>query len=164
MNHFLKTFNKGKVKNALGISPQALESLCEYAWPGNIRELENFVERMTVLKGHGILEVIDLPPKYRSLLAKKPLGSQPYLTEIPDEGVDFNALVDAFENRLIEQALSKTQWNRNQAAQLLRLNRTTLVEKIKKKNLKPPEGTRFSEEISPSNTKAQTSHPRQPEL
>ncbi|OYZ11334.1 MAG: hypothetical protein B7Y39_19490 [Bdellovibrio sp. 28-41-41] len=56
---------------------------------------------------------------------------------MPDNGLDFNSAVDAFENSLILKALEKTGWNRNQAAALLRLNRTTLVEKIKKKGLRP---------------------------
>lgn len=135
LNHFLKIFGKNKSKSLLGISAKALESLSHYAWPGNIRELENFVERMTVLKGHGIMEYEDLPAKYRTQ-GEKPQAQTSI--EIPDEGIDFNSLVDAFENSLIQQALDKTKWNRNQAAGLLRLNRTTLVEKIKKKNLKDP--------------------------
>jgi transcriptional regulator with PAS, ATPase and Fis domain len=56
----------------------------------------------------------------------------------PNEGLDFNSIVDQFENILILQALEKTGWNRNRAAGLLRLNRTTLVEKLKKKQLMPP--------------------------
>jgi DNA-binding NtrC family response regulator len=55
-----------------------------------------------------------------------------------EDGMDFNTAVDQYENQLILKALEKTGWNRNQAAILLRLNRTTLVEKIKKKGLKPP--------------------------
>ena len=58
----------------------------------------------------------------------------------PEEGVDFNAIVDQFENILILHALERTGWNRNRAAGLLRLNRTTLVEKLKKKQLMPPMG------------------------
>ena len=56
--------------------------------------------------------------------------------DIPEAGIDFNNAVASYENRLIINALNKTGWNRNQAAMLLRLNRTTLVEKIKKKGLK----------------------------
>jgi len=56
----------------------------------------------------------------------------------PNEGLDFNSVVDQFENILILMALERTGWNRNRAAQLLRLNRTTLVEKLKKKQLTPP--------------------------
>ena len=59
--------------------------------------------------------------------------------EIPDTGLDYNSAVNAYENQLILKALEKTGWNRNQAAILLKLNRTTLVEKIKKKGLKPAE-------------------------
>ena len=58
-----------------------------------------------------------------------------------DNGLDFNTAVDAYENALIMRALEKTGWNRNQAALLLKLNRTTLVEKIKKKGLRPPEAS-----------------------
>ena len=61
------------------------------------------------------------------------------MAQITDDGLDFNSPVDAYENELILRALEKTGWNRNQAAILLKLNRTTLVEKIKKKGLKPPE-------------------------
>ena len=60
---------------------------------------------------------------------------------MPEIGTDFNSAVDAFENALILQALEKTGWNRNQAAAMLKLNRTTLVEKIKKKGLRPPEAS-----------------------
>ena len=56
----------------------------------------------------------------------------------PEDGLDFNSIVDQFENILILQALERTGWNRNRAAGLLRLNRTTLVEKLKKKQLVPP--------------------------
>jgi len=56
----------------------------------------------------------------------------------PEGGVDFNSVVDDFENKIILQALQKTGWNKNQAAILLKLNRTTLIEKIKKKGLKKP--------------------------
>jgi DNA-binding NtrC family response regulator len=61
------------------------------------------------------------------------------VAQITEDGLDFNSAVDAYENELILRALEKTGWNRNQAAILLKLNRTTLVEKIKKKGLKPPE-------------------------
>jgi transcriptional regulator with PAS, ATPase and Fis domain len=67
----------------------------------------------------------------------------------PNEGLDFNSVVDQFENILILQALEKTGWNRNRAAQLLRLNRTTLVEKLKKKQLLPP--LRYGDQIFEGN-------------
>jgi len=134
MTHFMEVFNRTKSRNLTGITPEALECLCNYQWPGNIRELENLVERMTILKGQGQVDVLDLPIKYK---AGKNVSSDIGTVEIPDSGMDFNSAVDAYENALILRALEKTGWNRNQAAALLRLNRTTLVEKIKKKGLAP---------------------------
>jgi DNA-binding NtrC family response regulator len=78
----------------------------------------------------------DLPEHYRSVAVVTPVPSE--AIEIPENGMDFNTAVDSYENLLILQALEKTGWNRNQAAALLKLNRTTLVEKIKKKGLRPP--------------------------
>lgn len=138
LSHFMDTLGKSKGGRKLtGISAEALECLMNYPWPGNIRELENFVERMTILKGQGHLELLDLPDKYRGT---KAIRQNAEAFEIPENGLDFNSAVDAYENALILKALEKTGWNRNQAALLLKLNRTTLVEKIKKKGLKPPHG------------------------
>ena len=136
LNHFMTQFNKNKSKTLTGFSQDAMRCLVSYAWPGNIRELENLIERLSILKGFGSIEVIDLPPKYRSSIASfAETGS----IEIPESGLDFNSAVDQFENALILKALEKTGWNKNQAALLLRLNRTTLVEKMKKKGLKSNE-------------------------
>lgn len=134
LNHFLSSFNKNKVRKITGFSESAIESLKEYPWPGNIRELENLVERLCILKPEGQIESTDLPSRYQVKVEKK---EDINFDEIPEDGLDFNSAVDAFENSLILKALEKTGWNRNQAAALLRLNRTTLVEKIKKKGLKP---------------------------
>ncbi|MNJ93235.1 Transcriptional regulatory protein ZraR [compost metagenome] len=135
LNHFTTIFNKGREKGLTGMGTEALEALMNYPWPGNIRELENLVERLSILKGYGQVELADLPPKYRS---SRTAATEIGAVDIPDNGMDFNTAVDAYENALILRALEKTGWNRNQAASLLRLNRTTLVEKIKKKGLTPP--------------------------
>lgn len=136
LNHFVQIFNKNKAQGLLGFTSEALTQLMNYNWPGNIRELENLVERLSILKGHGLVDVIDLPLKYKSSVPRDILDVN--ILTIPDEGMDFNTAVDSYENALLMKALEKTGWNRNQAALLLRLNRTTLVEKIKKKGLKPP--------------------------
>ena len=136
LQHFVQTFNS-KGRNITGIAPDAMDLLYHYSWPGNIRELENLVERVAILKGQGMVEVSDLPERYRS---RDNVGQEKAVA-IPDTGMDFNSAVDAYENALILQALEKTGWNRNQAAILLKLNRTTLVEKIKKKGLRPPEAS-----------------------
>ncbi len=137
-SHFVEHFNRNKGRKLTGISPETMDCLVNYPWPGNIRELENLVERLAILKGQGQIEMNDLPIKYRTI----PTQAESSLRfDLPDDGMDFNTAVDRFENNLILRALEKTGWNRNQAALLLRLNRTTLVEKIKKKGLRPPGDT-----------------------
>lgn len=147
-SHFMEQFNRTKGRKLSGVAVDAMECLINYGWPGNIRELENLVERLAILKGSGQVEINDLPAKYRSMPANN--VSQTNVFELPDEGLDFNTAVDQFENNLILRALEKTGWNRNQAALMLRLNRTTLVEKIKKKGLRPPGGMTDSEANEPS--------------
>jgi DNA-binding NtrC family response regulator len=111
-----------------------MELLTSYNWPGNVRELENLVERLVIIKGQGLIEIRDLPERY----LQREVAMADKLV-VPTKGLDFNSAVDNFENTLIMQALERTGWNRNKAANLLNLNRTTLVEKIKKKGLTPPE-------------------------
>ena len=131
IQHFLKKISE----NNISLSEPALNSLCHYNWPGNIRELENLIERLCVFKEKGEIQLADLPDKYLcKKQAPKPLES----IEIPKQGVDFNSVVTAYENSLLIKALKKTKWNKRQAALLLNLNRTTLIEKIKKQGLKPP--------------------------
>lgn len=139
LQHFVQHFNQTKNRNLTGFSNEALEALYNYPWPGNIRELENLVERLAILKGSGQVELNDLPEQYRGQQRSQTIAVPGETFEFPEGGMDFNSAVDAYENQLILQALEKTGWNRNQAAALLKLNRTTLVEKIKKKGLRPPE-------------------------
>lgn len=144
LGHFVTAFNKNKSRGLLGFSEEAMDSLCNYPWPGNIRELENLIERLAILKGYGKIELSDLPAKYQNFKSA-PVDIELTSLEIPEDGMDFNKAVDDYENQLILRALEKTGWNRNQAALLLKLNRTTLVEKIKKKGLRPPEeGVEFT--------------------
>jgi DNA-binding NtrC family response regulator len=137
IHHFLKHFNDTKRRDINGIHPEAMDLLTTYSWPGNVRELENLIERMVIIKGHGIIEVRDLPERY----LQRQVAMTAESAVVPNKGLDFNSAVDNFENALIMQALERTGWNRNKAASLLNLNRTTLVEKIKKKGLIPKEKT-----------------------
>ena len=118
-------------------TPAALEKLEAYNWPGNVRELENTVERLVVLKKGGMIDVDDLPEKIAgakpSRAGRRKGGGR---VEIPERGLSFRRAVEDFESQLIVSALEKTGGNKNKAASLLSLNRTTLVEKIKKKKLK----------------------------
>ncbi len=133
LEHFIQKFNKNRGIRIEGIQPAALDKLMQYAWPGNIRELENFIERVSILRKEGIIEIADIPYYFEDNKEQSFLGELPM--DIPENGIDFNTAIAAYENQLILNALKKTGWNRNQAALLLRLNRTTLVEKIKKKGL-----------------------------
>jgi DNA-binding NtrC family response regulator len=95
--------------------------------------LKNLIERIVVLRGEGTITARDLPA---SILNAPPSKSIPAV-EISDEGISLNTAVTDFEKSLIIQTLKKTNWVKNQAAKLLQLNRTTLVEKIKRHQLQP---------------------------
>jgi len=133
--HFLGEFNARLQASVSGFSEGAREVLAGYGWPGNVRELRNLMERLVVLKAEGEIGAEDLPVKLRGSSAAVPaLGGAVALTE---EGINLNSAVTEFEKALILQSLEKTQWVKNKAARLLNLNRTTLVEKIKRHQLTP---------------------------
>jgi DNA-binding NtrC family response regulator len=137
---FVQIFNRNRQYRLRGFEPAALAALLEYPWPGNVRELENLVQRMVVLHGGGSIGVDELPDKYappRRTVAAPAVRStaDPAAVAFGPEGVDFDALVNDFEDRLILQALQLSGGNKKEAARLLRLNRTTLLEKMKKKSL-----------------------------
>ncbi len=138
VQYFIGQYNKKKGFQIRGISEEAMEALEKYHWPGNVRELENICQRLCILKTTGLLELADIPPK---VMHAKPSysGTLPWAqwlaAGIPESGIDFDRFVEQFENDMILRALEQTRWNKNQAAALLRMNRTTLVEKIKKRGL-----------------------------
>jgi DNA-binding NtrC family response regulator len=133
VHHFLDRVNHGRPKPA-GMTDAALARLAAYDWPGNVRELENLIERLVILKGEGDVDVDDLPRALRSA-ASEPAFPMP---TVPPSGLPFNDVVRQLETEMIRQALEHTQWNKNRAAQLLGLNRTTLLEKMKKLGLEGP--------------------------
>jgi len=134
---FLSRFNGEKRHAVAGISRETLDILCDYNWPGNVRELENLVERLVILKDDGLIVPADLPEKY--MVRKAQVQVQTALVanrdDLPETGFCLNSAVEEFENRLILQALERTGGNKKEAALLLNLKRTTLIEKLKKKNL-----------------------------
>jgi transcriptional regulator with PAS, ATPase and Fis domain len=129
--HFMQLQNGARDRKVDAISDEAMALLKAHSWPGNVRELKNVIERIIVLKGEGIIEKEDLPAKLRQSVPHAPKVP----VELPDEGIDLNAAVSAFEKRLILQSLEKAGGVKNKAAKLLQINRTTLVEKIKRHNL-----------------------------
>ena len=156
VSHFLNQFNgTGRSKT---INEEAMNILGNYSWPGNIRELANFVERMVVLSIDSTITPRDLPDKVLGEVPKEkwtplekdsePTGNptqilqqslkQSFHVGIPDEGINLKKLVEGFEKELLVEALEKTGWVKNKAATLLSLNRTTLVEKLKKLKITNP--------------------------
>lgn len=134
VNHFVDKYNKANNCKITGIDKQALQILMEYRWPGNVRELENAIERTAVLKREGLIGISDLPEKI-SGIKEMSAGPKKSKIEVPEAGISLRKSVAEYETELILMALQKTNWNKNKAARLLKLNRTTLVEKIRKRNL-----------------------------
>lgn len=131
LNSFLKKFNSINNRNIEGFDNQVMEILTNYHWHGNVRELENLVERLVIVTGGGMVTYHDLPEKYRggrSVARVQPMA-------LAKSGICLHSAVEEFENGLILQALQKSGGNKKEAAILLNLKRTTLIEKLKKKNL-----------------------------
>jgi len=133
VQHFLKKAKErvGRT-NIQGVSRAAAQILADYQWPGNVRELENTVERAVLLCQGSLIEPKDLPQRLCGLGVEKRVSPR-----LPDLGLDLRNAVESFENQLIRQALERTKWNKKQAASLLGLNRTTLVEMLKRKRINP---------------------------
>ena len=136
IKHFLDKYLNGKPQKKVEFSKKALPSLMRYRWPGNVRELENLVERMVVLSDSGVIDVADLPEKV--IAGGTTASSVLPLIDLPETGIDLSTAVNEFERSIIVQALNKSNWVKNRAAKLLHVNRTTLVEKIKKQKLQKP--------------------------
>ena len=136
VTHFLQEFSKKKKKPAKRLSPQAMELLVRYPWPGNVRELENLVERLVILTEGDVVGVEDLPQRFRE---SGSLGADGESIDFPGAGLNLPQALQEFERRLIIKALERSNWVKSRAAQLLNLNRTTLIEKMKKQQIFPPD-------------------------
>jgi transcriptional regulator with GAF, ATPase, and Fis domain len=128
IHHFVKTLCKEKKMAAPQLDDSALAALMKFSWPGNVRELKNIVERLVVLNGGGTISAADLPDRFQTGGAQfNPAG-----VKMSKDGICLNSAVTEFEKSLIIQSLEKSNGIKNRAAKLLHLNRTTLVEKIKR--------------------------------
>jgi DNA-binding NtrC family response regulator len=132
MEHFLKHYAERNSLERPVISDEVKDVFMGYKWPGNVRELENTIERIAVLHPGQLVTAETLADKFTQVTNASFFKAG---FNIPDGGISLKNVVEDFENTLITKALDKTGWNKNRAAHLLKLNRTTLVEKIKKKNL-----------------------------
>lgn len=191
LDHFIAIANRAHpVDQPCFLTTDAVSVLSAYAWPGNVRQLQNLVERLVVMRGGGAISTEHLPREFAEVIARIAAGEQlsapipnleeqaiqagpdvllptrhpglglaptslpngPVLSprpgqssaqipatfgELPAEGLDMISYIEQLENNLIMQALERTNYNKNQAAKLLGLNRTTLVERIKKRRILP---------------------------
>jgi len=131
IDHFLKKFQKGAKKKITGFSPEVMDAMLKYDWPGNVRELENVIKRLTILCDDEIVTVDDLPEH----IPHKGRGERVVEEDFLEKGETLHDAVEDYEKRLILGALERSDWVKTKAAKLLNINRTTLVEKIKKQNL-----------------------------
>ena len=135
--HFLHHFNIKKRMNVQCVSEKTMELMTTYPWPGNVRELKNMMERLVVLTQEGEIYPRDLPGKFRSLVSETPVSEKSDFPdiEVSDQGVCLNTAINDFEKSLIFQSLKKSNGVKKNAAKLLNIKRTTLIEKIKRHHL-----------------------------
>lgn len=152
---FLEKYAEQRGREKFSFSPQATAAILHYQWRGNVRELENLIQHMSILYSGKEVHLADLPDKFHHVdipenneapAVAKPqdglpppagAGHNPPIQPFAWVGgqVDFNELINEFETQLIVQALKLTEGNKKEAARLLNLKRTTLLEKIKKKDI-----------------------------
>lgn len=129
VQHFLKKHGSRCAKRIKGVTAEAVNTMREYPWPGNIRELENLIERLVVMARDGdLITVDDLPPNiFRGAEASG------------KESEDYHEAMRSFEKRFITEILVKTNWNRSEAARVMRVHRNTLLLKMKSLGIRKPE-------------------------
>jgi two-component system, NtrC family, response regulator AtoC len=130
VQHFLQSMNRRFDREVL-LGDDALTLMKGYAWPGNVREMENLLERLVVLNRSGTIEIGELPPRLTSgTMASVTVAAAS--VDLGKGGIDLQAAVAEFEDSLIQRALRLAEGNKTRAAELLGLSRTTLLDKIKR--------------------------------
>jgi DNA-binding NtrC family response regulator len=143
--HFTQEYCRKRNRDPFSIAPAARECLLRYQWPGNVRELENLIERLSILAAGRVVGIADLPEKIQQMAngavrhgqptsasPGQPLFDVDIFAGLGESGIDLNSIVSTMERQLITKALERSGGVRSKAAQLLGLNRTTLLEKMKK--------------------------------
>ncbi|WP_035066379.1 sigma-54 interaction domain-containing protein [Nitratidesulfovibrio termitidis] len=155
--HFMRRFCERKGRRCLALASDTRKVLAAYSWPGNVRELENFMERLSILADDDVVPPADLPRKILdevgdivslpeptppdplpvvagAVSGGMPAGfSWPTITDLRDKGLNLKDFLDTVEERLLDEALTMAEGVKNQAAEILGIKRTTLIEKLKKK-------------------------------
>ena len=149
IDHFLEKFCERKQRSRLRLSSDAKAIFLAYSWPGNVRELENLMERLSILVEGDQVRRSDLPGKVLEAVGELPeiveeetfhepeYGprgfSWPTLDDLQTYGPGLKEFLDGIEDRLIDAALRRADGVKNQAAEILGIKRTTLIEKLKKR-------------------------------
>jgi transcriptional regulator with GAF, ATPase, and Fis domain len=132
---FLRQFHTSKGLPRFTMSPEAMAVLTAYQWPGNVRELKNLLEQLVVLgPADAVIRAENLPPKLHGRMSGDAAGGwtvPPW--DFDGRGIDFYREMESIEDRIIARALDISRGNKKEAARLLQLNRTTLLEKLKRK-------------------------------
>jgi sigma-54 specific flagellar transcriptional regulator A len=141
--HRIEHEKRGSVR----LTPAAIAALTHYSWPGNVRELANLMERLAILHPYGVVDIGDLPEKFRPMGRVDTLqlpevtiqGDEPdstvFAPRLPSGGLDLKAHLNTLEQSLIQQALDESEGVVAHAAKRLHMRRTTLVEKLRKYGL-----------------------------
>jgi len=135
IDHFLRKYSKESNGNIKGITKDALNIFMRYNWPGNIRELENIVKRIIILSDGEIIDVDDIPEYMKEDIEVEDDRWRLKNIKPIEKGMGLNEAVREFEKRLIMEALEKSNGITSRAAKILKINRTTLIEKIKKQKI-----------------------------
>ena len=143
-DYFLGRFCRQKSRPTLTFSPEARGLVLGYPWPGNVRELENFMERLSILCDSEVVGTGDLPRKildHAGVAPPPPVAyveagfRWPTLADLAEKSMGLKEFMDTLEEKLLIEALGKASGVKNQAAELLGIKRTTLIEKLKKRNM-----------------------------
>jgi two-component system response regulator AtoC len=122
VEHFIRKYAREFNRDVRGVSTGALEVLMRYDWPGNVREMENIIQRSIVLAAGPVVQLQDLPLD----LAMPDTGSR----SPEDEGLPLREAREQFEQQYVLRVLERVGWNQSRAARLLGLHRNTLLAKL----------------------------------
>jgi two-component system response regulator PilR (NtrC family) len=137
VQHFLTVFGQRANKPALTMGPAAMRALQQHEWRGNVRELENVLERVVALVPGPEITLDDVAQWVR---APSPDGESKVLTDIPPEGLDLESLINDIERVLLVRALERSGGVKKEAARLLKLNARSLRYRLDKYDIQPADG------------------------
>ncbi|KAF4515862.1 hypothetical protein B566_EDAN000097 [Ephemera danica] len=134
VTHFLTRFSKESGKPVPVIRPEAMQVLLGHEWRGNVRELENLIERVVAFSTGGFVTDTDMRGWLHRTVSPQQQGGVP--TELPEDGLDLEGMINGLEKDLLLKALERTQWVKKKAARLLRLNTRSFRYRLEKYAIK----------------------------